>query len=129
VLEDDRCQSISVSGGNQGTFLRRHSGAQPCSHYAIPEQADVNRVPPQGRFAAWVKDEPGRWKRLTKGLPHLAYFGTYREGMAADGEDPTGVYFGTNTGQLYATRDAGENWLRIADSLPPILSVSPGSVG
>ncbi len=92
--------------------------------YAIPEEADVNRIPPKGRFAVWTRWGGEPWSRLTKGLPSRGYFGTYREGMANDLEDPTGVYFGTNTGQLYATRSAGESWSRITEFLPPILSVT-----
>ena len=92
--------------------------------YTIPEQADSNRVPPNGNCAVWTKRKSGHWTRLNNGLPRRAYFGTYREGMAADAEDPSGVYFGTNTGHLYASRDAGESWTRVSDSLPPILSVS-----
>lgn len=92
--------------------------------YTIPEQSGSNRVPPKGSFAVWTRKEPGHWSRLSKGLPRRAYFGTYREGMTADTEDPCGIYFGTNTGQLYASRNAGEDWARVSDSLPPILSVA-----
>jgi photosystem II stability/assembly factor-like uncharacterized protein len=43
--------------------------------------------------------------------------------MAHDDRDPVGVYFGTSTGQLYASADEGRSWARIADNLPPIWSV------
>jgi len=52
--------------------------------------------------------------------------GVLREGMAVDAADPVGVYVGTNTGQLFASRDEGESWKMISDFLPPILSVSAG---
>ncbi len=46
--------------------------------------------------------------------------------MAVDDADPIGVYAGTNTGQLFASRDEGESWTMISDFLPPIFSVSAG---
>jgi hypothetical protein len=52
--------------------------------------------------------------------------GVLREGLSTDTEDPLGIYAGTNTGQLFASRDEGESWKMIADFLPPIMSVSAG---
>ena len=49
--------------------------------------------------------------------------GVLREGLAEDTCDPAGIYFGTNTGQLFGSRDEGESWSLIADYLPPITSV------
>jgi len=43
--------------------------------------------------------------------------------MATDGLDPCGVYFGTGTGHLYASRD-GSNWTLVASHLPKILSLT-----
>ena len=43
--------------------------------------------------------------------------------MATDRLEPAGVYFGTNTGALYASADEGDSWSRIAQHLPPITSV------
>jgi len=34
------------------------------------------------------------------------------------------VYVGTNTGQLFASRNRGDSWKMIADYLPSIYSVS-----
>jgi hypothetical protein len=43
--------------------------------------------------------------------------------MAGDMQDPAGVYFGTNSGSVFATADEGECWTEIARHLPTILSV------
>jgi hypothetical protein len=43
--------------------------------------------------------------------------------MARDELDPVGVYFGTSTGQLYASADGGSSWDAITTTLPPIWSV------
>jgi hypothetical protein len=51
-----------------------------------------------------------------------------REAMSTDAGDPAGVYFGTETGQLYASPDAGRSWAEIADFLPPIISVEAATL-
>ena len=37
--------------------------------------------------------------------------------------DPAGLYFGTNTGSVFASRDEGESWEEVVRHLPTILSV------
>jgi photosystem II stability/assembly factor-like uncharacterized protein len=66
------------------------------------------------------------WEPLTTGLPTGAQvkLGVLRHGMCTDGMDSCGVYVGTNTGQLFASREGGETWELIADFLPPIYSVT-----
>jgi hypothetical protein len=49
--------------------------------------------------------------------------GVLREGMAIDSYDEPGLYFGTSTGQLFASVDEGESWSEIASYLPGIASV------
>jgi hypothetical protein len=51
------------------------------------------------------------------------FFGVLRQAMATDRHDPAGVYFGTNTGEIYASADEGESWRCIARHLPMISSV------
>jgi photosystem II stability/assembly factor-like uncharacterized protein len=43
--------------------------------------------------------------------------------MAADTADPAGVYFGTNSGSVFASTDEGGTWSEIARHLPTVLSV------
>jgi len=43
--------------------------------------------------------------------------------MAVDRATPTGVYFATNTGSVFASRDGGDHWDEIARHLPTVLSV------
>jgi len=83
---------------------------------------------PKGQMTVWKTTSSGKaWRSHTKGLPGpRAYMGVLREGMAVDAADPVGDYIGTNTGQLFASRDEGESWKMISDFLPPILSVSAG---
>ena len=68
--------------------------------------------------------QAARWQRLDRGLPqHDAHLGVLREGMAIDSLDMPGLYFGTSTGQVFASADEGESWSEIASYLPAISSV------
>jgi hypothetical protein len=71
-------------------------------------------------------DAGRRWQRLTRGLPKgpTVRLGVLRHGMCTDARDPCGVYVGTNTGQLFASRNRGDSWRMIAAYLPPIYSVT-----
>ena len=96
--------------------------------YVAPLLGGGNRVPPKSQLAVWKTTNAGRsWRRFTQGLPGPgAFMGVLREAMATDAKDPVGAYVGTNTGQLYASRNEGESWKAVTVSLPPILSVSAG---
>ncbi|HZW85780.1 MAG TPA: sialidase family protein, partial [Nitrososphaerales archaeon] len=102
---------------------------EPKRIYTTPLAGDFNRVPPKNHFAVWVSDDSGKsWEAKDKGLPNPSYFTTLREGMAADDADPCGVAVGTSTGHLFFSRNQGENWSTLADTLPPVLSVSASSM-
>src|SRR5262245_57200700 len=78
-----------------------------------------------GRLGVYRSGRGGKWTALGRGLPVSdAYVSVLREGMSNDTLKPAGVYVGTGTGQLFASRDAGRSWKAIASYLPPILSVN-----
>ena len=54
--------------------------------------------------------------------PNLAIV-VLREASSTDDFDDAGIYAGTNTGQLFYSRDSGDSWELMADYLPPIHSV------
>jgi len=93
--------------------------------YVIPLDGGHGRVMPEGRAAVWrTRDAGSSWERLSRGLPQEdAYVGVLREGMAIDDLETPGLYFGTSTGQLFASADEGDSWRPIADYLPGIASV------
>ena len=80
---------------------------------------------PEGAAAVWrTADAGSSWQRLGRGLPQEgAHLGVLREGMAIDSYDTPGLYFGTSTGQVFASADEGDNWTEIASYLPAISSV------
>jgi hypothetical protein len=93
--------------------------------YVIPLDPGHGRCMPDGRAAVWrTQDAGSTWQRLERGLPQRdAHLGVLREGLAIDGYDAPGLYFGTSTGQVFASADEGESWNEIASYLPAISSV------
>jgi photosystem II stability/assembly factor-like uncharacterized protein len=98
--------------------------------YVIPLDPGHGRSMPEGRAAVWqTRDAGSTWRRLERGLPKQdAYVGVLREGMAIDSFDVPGLYFGTSTGQVFASTDEGESWSEIASYLPGISSVEVAQV-
>jgi len=93
--------------------------------YVIPLDPGHGRCMPDGQAAVWrTRDAGSTWQRLDTGLPQRdAHLGVLREGMAIDTLDVPGLYFGTSTGQVFASADEGESWSEIASYLPAISSV------
>jgi photosystem II stability/assembly factor-like uncharacterized protein len=93
--------------------------------YVVPLDPLHARTMPDGHAAVWrTRDAGSSWQRLDRGLPKKdAFVGVLREGMAIDTYDQPGLYFGTSTGQIFASVDEGEAWSQIADYLPAISSV------
>lgn len=82
------------------------------------------RTSPDGRPAAYVTRDAGNsWTRLDSGLPARAWFTVKRQAMTVDGDDPVGVYFGTTSGEVWASTDEGASWACVAAHLPEIYSI------
>ncbi len=98
----------------------------PDIFYVIPLDPGHGRCMPAGHAAVWrTRDAGGSWEQLDRGLPSRhAHLGVLRAAMAIDDRDVPGLYFGTSTGQLFASTDEGDSWTKIADYLPTIWSVT-----
>lgn len=83
------------------------------------------RTSPQGKPAVYATRDGGRrWRRLDKGLPRSqAWWTVKRQAFGNDDLDPVGLYFGTTSGELWASRDEGAGWRCIGRHLPEIYSV------
>jgi photosystem II stability/assembly factor-like uncharacterized protein len=93
--------------------------------YVVPLDPGHGRTMPDGRATVWqTRDAGSTWRALRRGLPQQdAYLGVLRSAMTIDTYDTPGLYFGTSTGQVFASNDEGESWSEIASYLPPISSV------
>jgi photosystem II stability/assembly factor-like uncharacterized protein len=83
------------------------------------------RTSVDGAPAVYVTRNGGRsWQRQADGLPtSQAWWTVKRQAMTADQGTPLGLYFGTTSGELWASRDEGARWNCIARNLPEIYAV------
>jgi photosystem II stability/assembly factor-like uncharacterized protein len=82
------------------------------------------RTSPDGKPASYVTRDAGEtWTRCDRGLPSSAWYTVKRQAMTVDAGEPVGVYFGTTSGEVWASADEGANWTCIAQHLPEIYSV------
>lgn len=89
------------------------------------------RTSPDGKPAAYVTRNSGKtWKRQDQGLPRgQAWLTVFRQAMTCDNADPLGIYFGTTTGELWASRNEGERWTCIARHLPHVYALETAELG
>jgi photosystem II stability/assembly factor-like uncharacterized protein len=116
-----------ISGNLPSDFgfpIAVHSN-EPDTVYVVPITSDAEHYPPDGKLrVARSRTGGDEWDLLTKGLPQSdAYANVLRDAMAVDALDPCGVYFGTTSGEVYASADDGDSWAPIVEHLPRVLSV------
>jgi hypothetical protein len=83
------------------------------------------RTSPGGQPAVYMtRDAGASWQRQSAGLPEQqAWWTVKRQAMTNDRGTPLGVYFGTTSGELWASRDEGQRWACIARHLPEIYAL------
>ena len=82
------------------------------------------RTSPDGRPAVYRTNDAGEsWARCDTGLPERGWFTVKRQAMAVDNETAVGVYFGTTSGEVWASADNGDSWTCVAAHLPEIYSI------
>jgi photosystem II stability/assembly factor-like uncharacterized protein len=93
--------------------------------FIIPLAADADRVTPGGRVRVYeTRNRGATWHPLEKGLPQeRAYLTVLRQAFCTDGGKPLGLYFGAQSGEVFASSDGGSTWSTIAARLPPVLSL------
>jgi photosystem II stability/assembly factor-like uncharacterized protein len=92
--------------------------------WVVPLKADGERIPPNGELAVHRTDDAGTsWKRLSNGLPTGEYNSVLRDAASVDSAEPSGVYFGTRGGTVYASADEGETFAEVVAHLPDVLCV------
>jgi photosystem II stability/assembly factor-like uncharacterized protein len=103
----------------------------PDTVYIVPLQSDEFRVVPEAKLRVYRTQDAGKsWEPLTGGLPQAnAYESVLRDGLTADTHDPAGIYFGTRSGKVFGSANAGERWKELADALPSVCCVKAAVVG
>lgn len=94
--------------------------------WTLPLNGDMEgRFPPDAAAAVWRSRDGGRsWEPRRDGLPQEScFFTVLRQAMSGDRQEPAGVYFGTNSGSVFASRDEGDSWDEVARHLPTVLAV------
>jgi photosystem II stability/assembly factor-like uncharacterized protein len=98
---------------------------EPKTIYVVPEIGAEKRYVPDGRFSVWRSRDGGRkWQELTRGLPQEhAYLQVLRDSATTDSCEEAGVYMGTNTGEIFYSRDSGDSWNLLHAHLPAVMSL------
>ena len=107
-----------------------------------PRNADVAWVFPMDGSSVWprisidgkpavygTKNGGKTWTRMAAGMPaEQGWWTVKRQAMCADAQDAVGLYFGTTSGEVWASRDEGAKWSCIARHLPEIYAVETAEV-
>jgi photosystem II stability/assembly factor-like uncharacterized protein len=97
-------------GGTVWNFPLRGEG----DRYPIGDKCQVFRT----------TDAGATWHSQSAGLPETPFYPVVlRDALCVDNGDPTGVYFGSRTGEVFASGDEGESWTQVASHLPDVLCV------
>jgi hypothetical protein len=88
------------------------------------------RISIEGKPAVYGTKNGGKtWARMDAGMPaEQGWWTVKRQAMSADAQDSVGLYFGTTSGELWASRDEGAKWQCIARHLPEIYAVETAEV-
>lgn len=93
--------------------------------WLVPGRSDAQRMAIDGGlFVARTDDGGANWRQQRKGLPQESAHDIVLR-HALDNRDGL-VAFGSTTGNLYLSEDAGESWSTVSNNLPPIYAVRFG---
>jgi hypothetical protein len=92
--------------------------------WLVPAVKDEKRVPVDARVVvARTRDAGKTWDVLSHGLPQVhAYDIVYRHALDVD-RSGRSLAFGSTTGSLWTSDDAGDTWTSFSSHLPPIYAV------
>ncbi|MFZ0168471.1 MAG: sialidase family protein [Candidatus Dormiibacterota bacterium] len=101
----------------------------PLTLFVVPLTSDEVRLPVEGKLRAYRSRDGGdSWEVSGVGLPTDFYGTVLREALTSGAGDGSSVYFGTTSGELFGSWDAGDNWTQLPGVYPRILSVRAISI-
>ncbi len=125
----ERWERIGKSLDDDFGFVVATAKNLPGRAFFVPVHGE-NRLTYHGGFQVYQwNDSTRKWSTLMPPSRFPGDYGTHREGMACDGLDPTGIYVGTTTGQLFVSPDAGKTWGQAPFQFPAIHSVAVAGPG
>ncbi len=91
--------------------------------FCVPLESDEQRMPKDGKLRLYRSTNGGAsW--AGRAIADNVWCAVLRGAMSTDQLDPCGLYVGTGSGTLHASRDAGDTWKTLPVTLPRILHVS-----
>ena len=126
VSSDEGQNFTEITGVEPSTFgfpVVVHPG-DPDTAWFVPEIKDEKRIPRDGRLVVTRTRDGGKsFETLTNGLPQShAYDVVYRHALTIDGSGEL-LAFGSTTGGLWVSENAGDSWSEVTHTLPPIYAV------
>ncbi len=126
VSRDGACSWETIRNVQPSTFgfaVAVHP-TDPRTAWYVPAIKDERRVPVDGRVVVTrTRDGGNSFDVLSDGLPQKhAYDLVYRHGLdvSADGNR---LAFGSTTGSLWLSDNAGDSWQTLSEHLPPVYAV------
>jgi len=118
-------QSIADGLPSDFGFAMVSHPRKPGVIFNFPLHADSKRHPVDFKCRVFRSADAGMtWEPLSDGLPEAPYYPVVlRDAMCTDNADTAGVYFGTKSGDVFASRDEGDSWTQVTAHLPTVLSV------
>lgn len=120
-----------IESGLPGNFGFPMCVAADGALFVVPLTSDEQRYVPEGRLRVYRSTDGGdHWSPVGSGLPEAPhYVGVLRDAMSVDSLDPAGICFGTTSGEIFHSADAGESWDRLPAQLPRITCVESWVTG
>lgn len=117
-------QPISAPAPSGFGFAVACDPVNPQRAWFVPAQADVCRIPVDGRLVVLRTDDGGQsFQAFGDGLPQShAYHLVYRHALDVDATGRV-LAMGSTTGGLWVSADAGEHWQELSRDLPPLSTV------
>ena len=118
------CTNTAVS--NFGFAVAAHP-LDADTAWFVPAIKDEKRDPVDGALCVTRTRDGGRsFEVLRAGLPQRhCYDLIYRHGLAVSSDGNT-LMMGSTTGGLWVSEDAGDSWVTLSSTLPPVYAVALG---